>query len=92
MSGLTHGMNVEAVRAAMKAIEGFRGELETLTGNIDAKIKELPEIWKGTDSNQFVQLWDPEQKQNLMNCQTMLTGIVDSGNFQASQQEQTSAG
>lgn len=88
MAGLTHGMNVEEVKALGHFLQAKKGEIESLINQIQAKVEGAG--WEGPDSVKFKREWWPEHKHSLQQIGERLHGFGQSALNNASEQENVS--
>ena len=90
MSNLTHGMNIEEVRALGQMLQAKKGEIEQLIHQIEAKVSSAG--WEGPDARTFKDQWWPEHRGHLSQMGEALHGFGVSAMNNASAQESASQG
>lgn len=85
---LTHGMNIEEVRALGQFLQQKKGEIEGIINQIEAKVSSAG--WEGPDAQRFKGDWWPKHKGNLQQMGEELHGFGQSALNNASAQEQAS--
>ena len=85
---VTHGMNVEEVRALGRKLQAMQGEIDGIIGRLNAEVNGT--TWVGPDATEFKGTWWPEHQKRLRQMGTDLNGFGQSAMNNASAQEQAS--
>jgi uncharacterized protein YukE len=85
---LTHGMNIEEVKALGQFLQAKKGEIEQLVSQIQAKVDGAG--WEGPDALKFKGDWWPEHKNSLNQIGERLHGFGQSALNNATEQENVS--
>jgi uncharacterized protein YukE len=84
------GMDVDAVMSASKQLRTEAGNIDALVTKIQGIVNNLPSIWDGPDSQQFVNEWWPEHKRTLQAASSHITGLADSAKNNVEEQNRVS--
>lgn len=87
---LTHGMNIEEVRALGQFLQQQKGVIEGIINQIESKVSAAG--WEGPDAQRFKGEWWPKHKAALQQTGEELHGFGQSALNNASAQEQASNG
>jgi len=85
---VTHGMNVEEVRALGRKLQAMQGEIDGIINRLNAEVNGT--TWVGPDATQFKTQWWPEHQKHLRQMGVDLHGFGQSALNNASAQEQAS--
>lgn len=84
------GMDVDAVEKASIDLKSRAERLEATISAIDGIVNALPAIWKGKDSNDFVQNWWTGHRAKLVAVKDSVAGLGQSAWNNAQEQRQAS--
>lgn len=85
------GMDIEAVEQVGQQLKARAGELQNLIAGIESLVQQLPGIWEGQDSQQFVNEWWPQHKTQLVQAQQQIDGLGTSAINNATDQRAASS-
>ncbi len=85
---ISHGMNVEEVRALGRKLQSVSGELNTIISQLNSQVNAT--TWVGPDATMFKTQWWPEHRNHLKSTADGLQGFGQSALNNASAQEQAS--
>ena len=85
---VTHGMNIEEVRALGYKLQAMQGEIDGIINRLNAEVNGT--TWVGPDASEFKGTWWPEHSKRLRQMGTDLHGFGQSAMNNASAQEQAS--
>ena len=83
---ITHGMNVEEVRALGNQLQLQAQHIHELVGQLEASVNAAN--WVGPDANTFKGTWWPEHSRMLRTAADQLHGFGQSALSNATEQEQ----
>ena len=82
---LTHGMNIEEVRALGDQLQQKQSQIQQLISQIESRVNSAG--WEGPDANRFKHEWWPQHRTNLQKIGEELRGFGTSALNNASEQE-----
>lgn len=83
---ITHGMNIEEVRALGNQLQQQAQRIQELVGQLEASVNAAN--WVGPDATTFKGTWWPEHSRMLRNAADQLFGFGQSALNNATEQEQ----
>lgn len=84
------GMDVDAVEAIGRQLQGLADQIKSLEGQINGKVHQLPSLWDGKDAQVFVNDWWPQHQKTLGTVAESVRGLGQSALNNASEQRQVS--
>lgn len=84
------GMDVDQISAAGNALKERAADIDALVAKIDGIVRNMPGVWDGPDSQQFVNEWWPEHKRTLVAASAHVAGLGQSALNNASEQREVS--
>ena len=84
------GMDVGAVQQLSKELRAEAGKIGEVISKIDNLVNNMPNIWKGHDSEQFSGWWRDQHRKALHAAQDAIEGLGQSAQNNASEQDQVS--
>lgn len=85
---MSHGMNVDEVRALGDLLKRKAGDIRALVSEVESKVHST--AWEGPDARAFKDQWWPEHKQNLNQVAERLEGFGQSAQNNAQEQADVS--
>ncbi len=85
---VTHGMNVEEVKALGRKLQAISGQLNDIVSQLNSQVNAT--TWVGPDATRFKSQWWPEHSGHLKKVSSDLHGFGQSAMNNASAQEQAS--
>ena len=85
---ISHGMNVEEVKALGRKLQAASGELNTMISQLNSQVNST--TWVGPDATTFKTQWWPEHQRHLKSTADGLNGFGQSALNNAAAQEQAS--
>ena len=84
------GMDVEAVESIARGIQGDAERLGELTASVEALVRRLPGLWRGSDATRFVEQRWPQHRTTLAAVQESVRGLGQSALNNAADQRAAS--
>ena len=85
---MSHGMNVDDVRALGDLLKRKATEVRTLISEVESKVHST--AWEGPDARAFKDQWWPEHKQHLSTVAEQIDGFGQSALNNAQEQQDIS--
>lgn len=85
---MSHGMNLEDVRALGDLLKRKSADIRAIVSEINGKVQSTS--WEGPDARAFKDQWWPEHQKNLTSVADQVDGFGQSALNNAQEQENTS--
>ncbi len=84
------GMDSGEVRSYAARLRGQAGALMAVIGQVDGIIHQISQHWHGSAAAEFVSTWQHRHRPNLMRIHQQLSGLAQSADNNAQQQDRAS--
>lgn len=83
--------DVEQVESIGKELKAMATQLSGVSGQVNAKIRQLPALWQGHDAQMFVNIWWPQHQKELAAAISAIDGLGQSALNNATEQRRASS-